>query len=68
MEHLHYKHYKLAEYLETVQDMKQRRVLTKLRLGEHGVGIKNPGYQKNREYVRHCMTGEVETEVNFLIK
>ena len=48
--------YKLADYLSTVRDSKQRQILTKYRLSDHSLAIekgrhKNVGYQKSKEYV-----------------
>ena len=65
--------YKLEDYVFTVR-YKTEADLTKYRLSDHSLAIekgkekKNHGCQWSKEYVvGHCMTGEVETEVHFLL-
>ena len=62
----------MAEYLVTVQDMKQRRILTKYRLSDHSLAIERGRFKKSwlareERVCGHCRTGEVETEVHFLL-
>ena len=64
--------YRLAGYLLTVRDMKQRRILTKYRLSDHSLALETGRLRQSwlpREdrVCGHCRTGEVETEVHFLL-
>ncbi|KAF7665457.1 hypothetical protein LDENG_00143140 [Lucifuga dentata] len=65
--------YKLAEYLFTVRNTKQRQILTKYRLSDHSLAIETGRHRKSwlppeDRICSHCMTGEVETEMHFLLK
>ena len=65
--------YKLAEYLFTVRDTKQRQILTKYRLSDHSLAIEKGRHKKSwlpteQRVCGHCTTGEVETEMHFLLK
>ncbi len=65
--------HELAEYLFTVRDTKQRQILTKSRLSDHSLAIENGRHKKSwrptgERVYGHCMTGEVETEMHFLLK
>ena len=65
--------YKLAEYLSTVRDRKQRQMLTKYRLSDHHLAIekgrlKKSWQPKENRICDHCLTGEVETEMHFLLQ
>ncbi len=62
-----------AEYLLTVRDPKQRQILTKYRLSDHSLAIENGPHKKSwlppeERVCGHCMIGEVETEMVFLLK
>ena len=65
--------YELAEYPLTVRDRKQRQILTKYRPSDHKLAIEQGRHKKswqtkeNRTY-GNCSTGEVETEMHFLLK
>ena len=64
--------YKLAEYLFSVRDTKQRQILTKYRLSDHTLAIekgrhRNTWLPKEQRICGHCKTGEVETEMHFLL-
>ena len=64
--------YKLAEYLHSVRDTKQRRILTKYRLSDHQLAIETGRYRqtwlpREERVCAHCSTGEVETEMHFLL-
>jgi len=65
--------YKLAEYLSTVRDRKQRQILTRYRLSDHKLAIETGRHKKlwqpkENRTCDHCLTGEVETEMHFLLK
>ena len=65
--------YKLAEYLSTVRDRKQRQILTKYRLSDHQLAIETGRHKKSwqpkeNRICGHCSTGEVETEMHFLLQ
>ena len=63
--------YKLADYLSTVGDSKQRQILTKYRLSDHSLAIEKGRHKKwlpkEQRICGHCTTGEVETEMHFLL-
>ena len=63
----------MAEYLSTVRDRKQRQMLTKYRLSDHHLAIekgrlKKTWLPKENRICDHCSTGEVETEMHFLLQ
>ena len=65
--------YKLAEYLSTVRDRKQRQILTRYRLSDHKLAIETGRHKKSWQPKEsrtcdHCLTGEVETEMHFLLQ
>ncbi|MGH0192693.1 UNVERIFIED_CONTAM: hypothetical protein FKN15_021413 [Acipenser sinensis] len=65
--------YTLAEYLSTVRDTKQRQILTKYRLSDHSLAIEKGRHRqtwlpKEERLCGHCETGEVETEMHFLLQ
>ncbi len=65
--------YELAEYLSTVRDGKQRQILTRFRLSDHKLEIekgrlKKSWQPKENRVCGHCSTGEVETEMHFLLQ
>ncbi len=65
--------YELEDYLQMSGDTKQRRILTKYRLSEHRLAIetgrhRRAGYPESKRGVCvHCETGEIKTEVHFLL-
>lgn len=64
--------YKLAEYLFTVRDPKQRQILTKSRLSDHSPATEKGRHNKSwlppeERVCGHCTAGEVETEMHFLL-
>lgn len=64
--------YELADYLYSVRDTKQRQILTKYRLSDHRLAIETGRHKKTwlpkeERVCGHCMTGEVETEMHFLL-
>ena len=64
--------YKLAEYLHTVRDVKQRRILTKYRLSDHQLAVETGRLRqtwlpREERICAHCSTGEIETEIHFLL-
>ena len=64
--------YTQAEYLFSVRDTKQRRILTKYKLSDHTLAIERGRYKKSwlpkeERICGHCKTGEVETEMHFLL-
>uniref|UniRef100_A0A3B1JC70 ribonuclease H n=1 Tax=Astyanax mexicanus TaxID=7994 RepID=A0A3B1JC70_ASTMX len=65
--------YKLEEYLLTVRDRKQRQILTKYRLSDHRLAVETGRYKQSwlpreERLCAHCSTGEVETEMHFLLQ
>lgn len=65
--------YKLAEYLLSVRDAKQRQILTKYRLSDHTLAVETGRHRKTwlpkeDRICGNCQTGEVETEVHFLLQ
>ena len=63
--------YTVAEYLSTVTDPKQRKILTRYRLSEHSLAIEKGRHRQTwipREdrLCTHCTQNEVETELHFL--
>ena len=65
--------YKLAEYLYSVRDTKQRQILTKYRLSDHQLAVETGTYRqtwlpREERVCGHCSTGEVETETHFLLR
>ena len=58
--------YKLAEYLLSVRDTKQRWILTKYRLSDHQLAVETGRYRQTW-LCAHCSTGDVETEMHFLV-
>ncbi len=65
-------HYELEDYLQSVRDTKQRRILTKYRLSEHRLAIETGRHRKSwlpgeQRVCVHCETGEIETETHFLL-
>lgn len=64
--------YELADYLYSVRDTKQRQILTKYRLSDHQLAIETGRHKKTwlpkeERVCGHCTTGEVETEMHFLL-
>ncbi|XP_037402655.1 T-lymphocyte activation antigen CD80-like [Pygocentrus nattereri] len=64
--------YALATYLLTVRDTKQRQILTKYRLSDHSLAVERGRFKhswipREDRVCGHCKTGEVETEVHFLL-
>ena len=64
--------YELAEYLSTVRDTRQRQILTKYRLSDHSLAVEKGRYKqawlpREQRLCGHCTTGEVETEMHFLL-
>ncbi len=64
--------YELEDYLQSVRDTKQRRILTKYRLSEHRLAIETGRHRKSwlpreQRVCVHCETGEIETETHFLL-
>lgn len=64
--------YSLSEYLSTVRDVKQRRILTKYRLSDHSLAIEKGRHRqtwlpKEERICVHCDSGEIETETHFLL-
>uniref|UniRef100_A0A4W5RDT1 ribonuclease H n=1 Tax=Hucho hucho TaxID=62062 RepID=A0A4W5RDT1_9TELE len=64
--------YELADYLYSVRDTKQRQILTKYRLSDHRLAIETGRHKKTwlpkeERVCGHCTTGEVETEMHFLL-
>ncbi len=58
--------YELEDYLQSVRDTKQRRILTKYRLSEHRLAIETGRHRKSwlpreQRVCVHCETGEIET-------
>ncbi len=65
--------YELEDYLQSVRDTKQRRILTKYRLSEHRLAIETGRHRKSwlpreQRVCVHCETGEIETEIQFLLQ
>nr|WPH61295.1 reverse transcriptase [Somniosus microcephalus] len=65
--------YKLADYLSTIRDTKQRQTLTRYRLSDHQLEIEKGRYKKSwqpreNRICDQCLAGEVETEMHFLLK
>ncbi len=65
--------YNLPEYLFSVRDPKQRKILTKYRLSYHGFAIETGRHKKSwlppeERVCSHWTAGEVETEMHFLLK
>ena len=63
--------YTVAEYLSTVRDPKQRKILTRYRLSEHSLAIEKGRHRqtclpREERLCTHCTQKEVETEVHFL--
>ena len=63
--------YTLAEYLNTVNDPKLRKALTRYRLSDHSLAIEKGRHRQTplpREdrICTHCTQNEVETELHFL--
>ncbi len=52
--------YELEDYLQSVRDKKQRRILTKYRLRKSWL-------PREQRVCAHCETGEIETETHFLL-
>ena len=64
--------YELEEYLQSVRDTKQRRILSRYRLSEHSLAIETGRHRKSwlpreQRVCVHCRTGEIETETHFLL-
>ncbi len=64
--------YELEDYLQSVRDTKQRRILTKYRLSEQSLAIETGRHRKSwlpreQRVCPHCETGEIETETHFLL-
>ena len=61
----------MGEYLSSVTDPKQRKILTRYRLSEHSLAIEKGRHRQTcipREdrLCTHCTQNEVETELHFL--
>ena len=66
------RNYELAKYLYTVKNVKQRQILTKYRISDHSLAIEKGRHKKTwlpeeSRVCSHCTTGEVETEMHFLL-
>ncbi len=56
----------MEDYLQSVRDTKQRRILTKYSLSEHRLAIETHRHRKSwlpreQRVCAHCETGEIET-------
>ena len=63
---------KLADNLSTVRDSKQRQILTNYRLSDHSLAIEKGRHKKcwlpkEQRICGNCTTGEVKTEMHFLL-
>ena len=63
--------YRLADYLTTVTNIKNRTTLTKYRLSEHSLAIETGRYKKSwlpkeERFCQLCKEDKVETELHFL--
>ena len=63
---------KLADYLLSVRDVKQRQILTKYRLSDHNLAVETGRHRKTwlprEQRIRgHCQAEKVEIEEHFLL-
>lgn len=64
--------YQFAEYLLSLKNTKQRRILTKYRLTDHQLALETGRHRQTRLpreecTCSHCSRGEVDTDIHFIL-